>query len=76
MSLVTANYPNSQHSSDRMKLSMSKCKWIIQSRGQQAAYAEKLAAKEAADGLVVKNKKKEEGEVRQRENKGERLLRV
>ena len=41
----------------RRALTVGECKWIIQSRGQQVAYAEKLAAKVAAGGLVVKKRK-------------------
>jgi hypothetical protein len=41
----------------RQTLKVGECKWIVQSRRQQAAYAEKLAAKEATGGLVVKKRK-------------------
>jgi hypothetical protein len=41
----------------RQALKVGDCKWIVQSRGQQAAYAERLAEKVAAGEQVVKKRK-------------------
>lgn len=41
----------------RQALKVGECKWIVQSRGQQAAYAEMLAKKVAAGERVVKKRK-------------------
>ena len=41
----------------RHVLNVGECKWIVQSRGQQAAYAEKIMRKVAAGELVVKKRK-------------------
>ena len=38
-------------------LNIGECKWIVQSQGQQAAYAEKITRKVAAGELVVKKRK-------------------
>ena len=41
----------------RQALKVGECKWIVQSRGQQAAYAEVLARKVAAGEQVAKKRK-------------------
>lgn len=41
----------------RLALHAGECKWVAQSRGQQVAYAEKLAARVAGGELLVKKRK-------------------
>ena len=41
----------------RQALKVGNCKWVVQSRRQQAAHAEMLAAKVAASKLAVKKRK-------------------
>jgi hypothetical protein len=54
----------------RQALMVGECKWIVQSRGQQAAYAEKLAKKVAAGEQVPKKRKQRSDKGKQRGSKG------
>jgi hypothetical protein len=55
----------------RQTLKTGECKWIVQSRGQQAAYAEMLAGKVAAGEQVVKKRKErsDKGKTREKGSK-------
>ena len=54
----------------RQALMVRECKWIVQSRGQQAAYAEKVARKAAAGEQVPKKRKQRSDKGKQRGSKG------
>jgi hypothetical protein len=54
----------------RQALKVGECKWIVQSRGQQAAYAEMLMRKVAADEQVVKKRKERSDKGKPRVLKG------
>lgn len=50
----------------RQALKVGECKWIAQSRGQQAAYAQNLARKAASGEQVVKKRKQRSDKGKQR----------
>ena len=54
----------------RQALMVGECKWIVQSRGQQAAYAEKVARKVAAGEQVAKKRKQRSDKGKRRGSKG------
>lgn len=54
----------------RQALMVGECKWIVQSRGQQAAYAEKVARKVAAGEQVPKKRKQRSDKGKRRGSKG------
>jgi hypothetical protein len=54
----------------RQALMVGECKWIVQSRGQQAAYTEKLARKVAAGEQVPKKRKQRSDKGKRRGSKG------
>lgn len=54
----------------RQALKVGECKWIAQSRGQQAAYAVKLAAKIASGQVAGKKRKQRSDKGKTRGSKG------
>lgn len=54
----------------RQVLKVGECKWIVQTRGQQAAYAVMLERKLAAGELVVRKRKQRSDKGKQRVLKG------
>jgi len=54
----------------RQALKVGECKWIVQSRGQQAAYAEKIARRVATGEQAAKKRKQRSDKGKPRGSKG------